>query len=55
MAALNKIEVNKLPIDRLEAVPRVKIKDLEKRKDKAMKRFKGLSSARIPMFGVTKN
>ena len=32
-----KIEVNKLPIDRLEAVTRVMIKDLEKRKDKAMK------------------
>ena len=36
--ALKKIEVNKLPIDRLEAVIRVMIKDLEKRKDKAMKR-----------------
>ena len=36
--ALKKIEVNKLPIDRLEAVTRVMIKDLEKRKDKAMKR-----------------
>jgi hypothetical protein len=36
--ALKKIEVNKLPIDRLEAVTRVLIKDLEKRKDKAMKR-----------------
>ena len=35
--ALKKIEVNKLPIDRLEAVTRVMIKDL-KRKDKAMKR-----------------
>ena len=33
-----KIEVNKLPIDRLEAVTRVMIKDLEKRKDKAMER-----------------
>ena len=32
------IEVNKLPIDRLEGVIRVTIKDLEKRKDKAMKR-----------------
>jgi hypothetical protein len=36
--ALKKVEVNKLPIDRLEAVTRVMIKDLEKRKDKAMKR-----------------
>ena len=36
--ALRKIEVNKLPIDRLEGVTRVMIKDLEKRKDKAMKR-----------------
>jgi hypothetical protein len=36
--ALNKIEVNKLPMDRLEAVTRVMIKDLEKRKGKAMKR-----------------
>ena len=36
--ALKKIEVNKLPIDRLEGVIRVTIKDLEKRKDKAMKR-----------------
>jgi hypothetical protein len=36
--ALKKIEVNKLPIDRLEAVTRVLIKDLEKRKDKAMER-----------------
>jgi hypothetical protein len=36
--ALKKIEVNKLPIDRLEAVTRVMIKDLEKRKDKAMER-----------------
>ena len=36
--ALKKIEVNKLPIDRLEGVTRVMIKDLEKRKDKAMKR-----------------
>jgi hypothetical protein len=36
--AIKKIEVNKLPIDRLEAVTRVMIKDLEKRKDKAMER-----------------
>jgi hypothetical protein len=36
--ALKKIEVNKLPIDRLEAVTRAMIKDLEKRKDKAMER-----------------
>ena len=36
--ALKKIEVNKLPMDRLEAVTRVMIKDLEKRKDKAMER-----------------
>ena len=36
--ALKKIEVSKLPIDRLEAVTRVMIKDLEKRKDKAMKK-----------------
>jgi hypothetical protein len=31
--ALKKIEVNKLPIDRLEGVTRVMIKDLEKRKE----------------------
>jgi hypothetical protein len=36
--ALKKIEVNKLPIDRLEAVTRVMIKNLEKRKDKTIKR-----------------
>ena len=30
--SLKKIEVNKLPIDRLEAVTRVMIKDLEKEK-----------------------
>jgi hypothetical protein len=36
--ALKKIEVNKLPMDRLEAVTRIMIKDLEKRKDKAMER-----------------
>ena len=36
--ALKKIEVNKIPNDRLEGVTRVLIKDLEKRKDKAMKR-----------------
>jgi hypothetical protein len=35
---LKKIEVNKYPIDRLEAVTRIMIKDLEKRKNKAMKR-----------------
>jgi hypothetical protein len=35
---LKKIEVNKLPIDRLEAITRVMIKDLQKRKDKAIKR-----------------
>ena len=36
--ALKEIEVNKLPMDRLEAVTRVMIRDLEKRKYKAMKR-----------------
>ena len=36
--ALKKIEVNKIPNDRLEGVIRSMIKDLEKRKDKAMKR-----------------
>jgi hypothetical protein len=36
--ALMKIEANKIPIDRLEAVIRSTIKDLEKRKDKAMER-----------------
>jgi hypothetical protein len=36
--ALKKMEVNKIPNDRLEGVTRVMIKDLEKRKDKAMKR-----------------
>jgi hypothetical protein len=34
--ALQKIEVNKLPNDRLESVIKTMIKDLEKRKDKAM-------------------
>jgi hypothetical protein len=34
--ALHKIEVNKLPNDRLEGVIKTMIKDLEKRKDKAM-------------------
>ena len=34
--ALQKIEVNKLPNDRLEGVIKTMIKDLEKRKDKAM-------------------
>jgi hypothetical protein len=33
-----KIEVNKIPNVRLEGVIRTMIKDLEKRKDKAMKR-----------------
>jgi hypothetical protein len=33
--ALHKIEVNKLPNDRLEGVIKTMIKDLEKRKDKA--------------------
>ena len=36
--ALQKIEVNKLPNDRLEGVIKTMIKDLEKRKDKAMVR-----------------
>jgi hypothetical protein len=36
--ALKKIDVNKIPNDGLEAVTRVMIKDLEKRKDKAMER-----------------
>ena len=36
--ALKKIEVNKIPNDRLEGVIRSMIKDLKKRKDKAMKR-----------------
>jgi hypothetical protein len=36
--ALKKIEVNKIPNDRLEGDTRTMIKDLEKRKDKAMKR-----------------
>jgi DNA replication initiation complex subunit (GINS family) len=34
--ALQKIEANKIPNDRLERVVRATIKDLEKRKDKAM-------------------
>ena len=34
--ALQKIEVSKLPNDRLEGAIKVMIKDLEKRKDKAM-------------------
>jgi DNA replication initiation complex subunit (GINS family) len=36
--ALRKIEINKLHNDRLESVIRTTIKDLEKRKDKAMRR-----------------
>jgi hypothetical protein len=36
--ALKKIEVNNIPNNRLEGVIRTMIKDLEKRKDKAMKR-----------------
>jgi hypothetical protein len=35
---LKKIEVNKIPFDRLERVIKATIKDLEKRKDKAMER-----------------
>jgi len=35
---LGKMEVNKIPNDRLERVIRATIKDLEKRKDKAMVR-----------------
>jgi hypothetical protein len=33
---IEKTEVNKIPFDRLEGVIKVTIKDLEKRKDKAM-------------------
>ena len=36
--ALEKVEINKLPMDRVEVVTRIMIKDLEKRKDKAMER-----------------
>jgi hypothetical protein len=36
--ALKKIEVNKIPNDRLDGLVQKMIKDLEKRKDKAMKR-----------------
>jgi hypothetical protein len=35
---IGKIEVNKIPFDRLERVVKVTIKDLEKRNDKAMVR-----------------
>ena len=35
---LGKIEVNKIPFDRREGIIRATIKDLEKRKDKAMVR-----------------
>jgi hypothetical protein len=35
---LEKIEVNKIPFDRLERISKATIKDLEKRKDKAMVR-----------------
>jgi hypothetical protein len=35
---IGKIEVNKIPIDRLEGIIRATIKDLEERKDKAMMR-----------------
>ena len=34
--ALHKIEVNKLPNDRVEGIIKTMIKDLEKRKDKAI-------------------
>ena len=33
---IEKTEVNKIPFDRLERVIKITIKDLEKRKDKAM-------------------
>jgi hypothetical protein len=36
--ALKKIEINKIPNDRLEAVIRTMIEDLERRKHKALKR-----------------
>jgi hypothetical protein len=36
--ALKKIEVNRIPNDRLDGLIRKMIKDLEKRKDKAMER-----------------
>jgi hypothetical protein len=36
--AVKKIEVNKIPNNRLDSLIRKMIKDLEKRKDKAMKR-----------------
>jgi hypothetical protein len=35
---LEKIDVNKIPFDRLERIIKATIKDLEKRKDKAMVR-----------------
>jgi hypothetical protein len=35
---LGKIEVNKMPFDRLERIIKATIKDLEKRKDKTMVR-----------------
>lgn len=35
---IGKIEVNKIPFDRLECVIKATIKDLERRKDKAMVR-----------------
>ena len=35
---LEKIEANKIPNDRLDGLVRKMIKDLEKRKDKAMRR-----------------
>jgi len=36
--AIGKIEVNKIPFDRLERIIKATIKDLEKRKDSAMVR-----------------
>jgi hypothetical protein len=36
---LGKIDVNKIPFDKLESIIRVTIKDLEKRKDKAIIRI----------------
>jgi hypothetical protein len=35
---LGKIDVNKIPFDRLERIIKATVKDLEKRKDKAMVR-----------------
>jgi hypothetical protein len=51
---LEKIEVNKIPNDRLDSFIRKMIKDLEKRKDKAMRRryLKYLADNNVNNVGI---